>query len=310
MPPTGALDGIPTVTDPPGGEGHDTTTPSGVSIAAKIANLLQGAATGLTQPSKGIYIGDGLPPVPPKLAAKIQKGEFVDMGELLPEFWATAKDDEGAKPDLKSRRGRKVTDIFTWVQCYASYTAVVAGPDPSRIPELMAYLKWIVCLSQDFAGLAWVRYDAAFRRQAALTGNWKWSQINATLYSMCFTGMARSTTRCELCMATTHTEKDCALQGTNDPGLTDRLKTLESLVVAMSPQSGKVGREPTREPSGEPCRLWNQDRCTYPKCRHSHVCSRCGGHHRVMQCPTPGQRAGPSHGLRLENQGPRNPRPY
>jgi hypothetical protein len=37
----------------------------------------------------------------------------------------------------------------------------------------MAYMTWIVRLSQDFTGLAWVRYDAAFRRQAALTGNWE-----------------------------------------------------------------------------------------------------------------------------------------
>ena len=80
MLPTGALDEIPTVTDPSGGEEHNTTTPSGVSITA---NLLQGATMGLKQSSKGIYIGNGLPPVPPKLAAKIQKGQLVDTGSYF-----------------------------------------------------------------------------------------------------------------------------------------------------------------------------------------------------------------------------------
>ena len=47
--------------------------------------------------------------------------------------------------------------------------------------ELMAYQVTIVRVSQEFSGLAWVRYDQAYRRQAALTGHFKWSVINATL---------------------------------------------------------------------------------------------------------------------------------
>ena len=176
----------------------------------------------------------------------------------------------------------------------------------------MAYMTWIVRLSQDFSGLAWVRYDATFRRQVALTGNWKWSQINATLYSTCFTGLARSTSRCELCLATTHTDKECALQGTSDPNLSDRLKTLESLVLAFSPKPDRGAKPAPREPSGEPCRLRNLNCCTYARCPHKHVCSSYGGNHQVLQCPAVGQRAGPSRGPRYDRQGSCNPpaKPY
>ncbi len=66
--------------------------------------------------------------------------------------------------------GRKVTDIYTWIQCYSSYVSVQATAAPSMIPELMAYMAMMVQVSQDYPGLAWVRYDTAFRRQAALTG--------------------------------------------------------------------------------------------------------------------------------------------
>ncbi len=63
----------------------------------------------------------------------------------------------------------------------------------------MAYMTTIVRVSQDYAGLAWFRYDAAFCCQAALIGNTRWSVINPTLYTMCFTGKAAAQKRCELC---------------------------------------------------------------------------------------------------------------
>ena len=105
-------------------------------------------------------------------------------------------------------------------------------------------------MRQDFAGLAWVRYEAVFQHWQATRSGCR----SMPHFTACFTGMARSNLHCKLhCMATTHTERDCALQGTIDPGITDRLKKLESLVVAISPQSGKVGKEPACELSGKPC---------------------------------------------------------
>ncbi len=89
-------------------------------------------------------------------------------------------------------------------------------------------------VSQDFVGLAWVRYDAAFRRQAALTGNTRWLVINSTLYTMCFTGQATNTKRCELCFATSHTEGEYAQSGDPDPGVKDRLKAIESVMIAFT----------------------------------------------------------------------------
>jgi len=56
-------------------------------------------------------------------------------------------------------------------------------------------------------------YDAAFRHLVALSGNTKWSEINPTLYAMYFTGAARSTSRCDLCMAKSHKTAKCALLG-------------------------------------------------------------------------------------------------
>lgn len=49
----------------------------------------------------GISVGEGMTPIPKKLAEKIRRCEFVDMGELLPDGW-TQKSEDGT--------GSSVTD--------------------------------------------------------------------------------------------------------------------------------------------------------------------------------------------------------
>ena len=85
------------------------------------------ASTGLTEGAETL--------LPAKLAAKIQRGEFTDMGELLPEFWSSLREEDAdAKRESMGRSGRKVTDIYTWLQCY-SYRSGLQLP-----LELMAYM--------------------------------------------------------------------------------------------------------------------------------------------------------------------------
>lgn len=40
----------------------------------------------IVQSSGRVYLGEGITPVPAKLARKIRLGEYIDMGKLLPEF--------------------------------------------------------------------------------------------------------------------------------------------------------------------------------------------------------------------------------
>ena len=178
-------------------------------------------------------------------------------------------------------------DIFTWLQCFGAYISVHTPPAPHLIPELKAYMATIMRVSQDYSGLAWVRYDAAFRRQAALTRNNHWFVINPTLCTMCFTGLASSTKRCELCFASTHTERECAQCGNPDPGMGDHLKVIETAVLAMTHKQEQVSQpvQPTPKPSGEHCKKWNSSGCTYPQCCHTHACSSCGGSHPATKCP-------------------------
>ena len=128
----------------PGGRATNQNA-SRAGVAAKLANLLPSANPALRAMSGGVYVGDGLPRVPAKLAAKIYRGESIDMGELLPEFWSGLRDEDAeAMREAKVRRSHKETDIFTWLQCFGSFVSVRAQQAPALIPELMAYIATIV----------------------------------------------------------------------------------------------------------------------------------------------------------------------
>ena len=108
-------------------------------------------------------MGDGLSSVPAKLVVKIRRGEFVEMGELLPEFNVGSREEDGtSRADARPRRSRSVTNILTWLQCYGTYVSVPAPSQPELIPQLMSYMALIIRVSQDYPRLAWAWYNAAF----------------------------------------------------------------------------------------------------------------------------------------------------
>ena len=117
LPPPSTLAGLPTITimagrPPPLVFGPDTgaltmssntsnlgsgtvVQPSTVAgVSASLLNLLLMSASRALPLTLGVYVREGLPPVPPKLAAKILRWEFVDMTEMLPEYWSSAKAEE------------------------------------------------------------------------------------------------------------------------------------------------------------------------------------------------------------------------
>ena len=84
-----------------------------------------------------LSIGAGLPPVPHKMVARIQRGEFVDMVELLLDrldctFGSTPEDKTTAKFKKQS-----VTNILQWIKCFGIYMVVIAKSQPDRTPDLL-----------------------------------------------------------------------------------------------------------------------------------------------------------------------------
>jgi len=89
-------------------------TSGDTSLSAKLAYLLPSASPTLARPSGGIYMGEEISPVPAKLVERIRQGEYVDKGELLPEFRK-----EEVVRETRPCRAQQVADIFTWLQSFA-----------------------------------------------------------------------------------------------------------------------------------------------------------------------------------------------
>ena len=217
--------------------------------ASALTNMLPMIGPVPTKSNNGVYIGEGLPPVPKKVADKITNWEFVDMWELLPEHWVARTLDEPGSSQRSAtlQKRRQVTKIHSWVQCFAMYISVMTRTHPEAVPELLAYMIGIVRASQDFEGLAWLSYDTAFRRQAAATGNRRWSRLNPSMFSTCFTTAARSSSRCEWCLSSTHESKECPTVPNQDPDLGSRMKMLEAAILALTnPNTGATNRDECR----------------------------------------------------------------
>ena len=116
MPSLQALVGIPSVAggsaEEQAGDGltlADGTQP-GASEASLMMNLLHQAVVDPSMASGGVYVGEGLAPVPQKVAERIWRWEYIETGELLPEFRGTTRE---GKPSPTQRKTRMVSDIFT-----------------------------------------------------------------------------------------------------------------------------------------------------------------------------------------------------
>ena len=180
----------------------------------------------------GVYIGEGLPPVPAKLARKIRAGEFIEMDELLPEVW-TMK--EGGEPEPKRRCGKRVLDIFTWLQCFGIYVSIRGMQSPTSIPEFMAYMSMIVRINQEYAAMAWLNYDTLYRKHAALKKDTKWSVINTTIYARCVTGAPRNPVKCGVCASTTHDTQDCVEGLSSSMSIEQCMELMERQLTQLAP---------------------------------------------------------------------------
>lgn len=81
---------------------------------------------------------------------------------------------------------------------------VVSLRHPEVIADMMAYMVMIVKAAEEYAGLAWVRYDEAFRSQAAAKKDAQWSKVSPSLFAQCFTGRAHNQAHCDLCLSSLH----------------------------------------------------------------------------------------------------------
>lgn len=221
------------------------------------------------QPQPAQY--DPTAAVPPKLVKKILDLEFVEMRELVPEAW---QDDPQAAPDLSGQRRHvhrpPITDILTWLDCFGRMAAILCTKYPEKATELWAYQSSILRAAKNFEGQSWVSYDRQYRREALSRRDLNWSALDSRLYSEAFTGRAKAVLRCRHCLGEGHVSTACPAS----PFSPDQFP-------AHSSRSGAAPKYPEGK---EPCRKYNDGRCTYPYCRYRHVCKECSLPHPWISC--------------------------
>lgn len=224
----------------------------------------------------GAYLGEGLLPVPEKLAQKILRLEFIEMRELMPETWLR-EEEEASKNTIAwpKRRSAPVTDILQWLQCYAAMVGVLSKAYPSMVPEFMSYQATIIKCARDFDGLAWAQYDRAYRRQVAQTKDLRWSRLNPTLYSLCFAGKAKRHIVCAFCLSDNHTTEQCP---ENPSSVANSMSWFNNSTLPGPSQAYYQERL---------CNLFNAvggPRCNFHQCKFAHKCSACRGTHARAFC--------------------------
>ena len=220
----------------------------------------------------GLYLGDGVMPIPQKLVNKIVALEYIEMKQLLPESWLF--EDNAHCCDKRDRPKKpEITNIFSWLHCYSALVGVLASRYPHKVAQLMAYQSTIVKCHSDFEGSAWMAYDRAFRRQAAAKKTLDWSQLNPTLYSLCFAGKAKTDIVCTSCLSREHKSMDCPDRSS---------KRYQQRSTAPGSNSSIH-----REGSVEICRLYNAkggSKCRFKECRYAHLCRACKRPHPWSSC--------------------------
>ena len=145
--------------------------------------------------------------------------------------------------------------------------------------ELLAYGQLVLQLARKHGGLGWIAYDSQFRQQAAAGASIRWSELNLSLMAATVfcAGGDNPSRACQLCFATDHTARDCALT------------SLEGYKApARLPAPNRMTQRSKSHCSQEDiCRRFNRGTCTSPVCRFEHVCSSCQKPgHGSFECKT------------------------
>lgn len=85
--------------------------------------------------SAPFVVGEGLPVIPAKLVAKIQRRDYVDMAELLKDNVEVDRRRsnlvEGGGGAEKTSR-REVPDLMSWLQCFGTYASIFTAKFPQK----------------------------------------------------------------------------------------------------------------------------------------------------------------------------------
>ena len=232
-------------------------------------------------PAQAAQLATSPTPLPRRMTDRILSGEFINLSDLLPNVISSGilttrptmqlEVGEGGMRVVEGTcqpRGRHVHDLSTWLEAYTVYMQVMLQAAPHRTHELLGYQSLIIKANRRFQPAAWLNYDRSFCQFAAANPLSKWDNIEANLWQLATTGLARPA---------------CAACQTPHPPTPAGGCPFRAFRQSSSPHASGAGGATFQ---GRPiCQNYNYHRCT-GNCFRAHVCLQCNARHPATRCTT------------------------
>ena len=202
------------------------------------------------------------------LAAKIERGEYVDLEKLLRDWFRRKSEEE--RLEFVNKEGHtflapandhdpKINGIRRWEQAFRVYAAIYSKANPQRASEIWQYIHTINTAASNFIWENVAYYDFTFRQMMSQNPRRSWAKIYGQLWN--------------LAMCTPSQRNITNQQGGHSQGRGNQLN-------GGGGGNGKFQRRDQR-----PCWKFNKNQSCFD-CDFEHKCLYCGSRgHSVLDCP-------------------------
>ena len=235
-----------------------------------------------------ILVGEGLPPISSKIVQSIERGDFIDLAQLLPktpnwddEVYTEVADQVILISKVKPTKQKSIQDLPTWVEAFCTFAAVKGKKFPKLIPELMAYAATIAKAARDYGGKNWLTYDYRFRQLAATrkteTG---WGQKDLSLWNETFIKPKYQGSQ-----GAEDTESPSARLGYHSAPKKRSGDGSYSLPSSKKPPSAASKKSTEKGWRSHICYAFSYSgKCPKERCEYLHLCYECGESHSQVVC--------------------------
>ena len=195
----------------------------------------------------------------PTLWAKITRGEFIDLEQLLPKSRSAiglATQSEENKVELVSSGGHtffkpvresQITGLCKWEQAFRVYAAIYTDHNPERSGEIWQYIHIINTPAAAYQWKNVAGYDLTFRQLMLFKPQHSWAKIYNQGWNLAMRDLLGSRN----CHG--GPSSNAALNSTNNDS-----------------SWGRSWRD-------DCCWKFNKNRCKFAECKFDHRCTYCGG---------------------------------
>ena len=87
----------------------------------------------------------------------------------------------------RAKEAKKIQTFEQWLACFNTLVSVMAAWYPDRVKDMLACSSLIAKAHADYEGTQWLSYDNHFCPATAVQQLKDWSEVDPSLWTLCFT---------------------------------------------------------------------------------------------------------------------------